>query len=59
MEEWKPSPVSLRGRWGIAKPDVALANPDPAAGPFSGLTELAIVEQKRLALPLAGGRRPG
>ena len=59
MDEWKPSPVTLRGRWGIAKPDLSLANPDSAAGPFSGLTELALVEQKRLALPLGGGRPTG
>ena len=59
LEEWKPSPVSLRGRWGIAKPDLATANPDPATGPFSDLVELALVEEKRLALPLKGGLPTG
>jgi disulfide bond formation protein DsbB len=59
LEEWKPSPVSLRGRWGIAKPDLATPNPDPATGPFSGLTELALVEEKRLVLPLKGGLPTG
>jgi len=53
-EEWRPSPVSLRGRWAIEKPDVARANPDPAASPLKNVPELAISRRARLALPLNG-----
>lgn len=52
MDEWSPAPVSLRGRWGIEKPDVASLPGDPAAGPLAGLPALKPSRQTRLSLPL-------
>ncbi len=56
LDEWKLAdyPISLRGRFDVAKPDVAKANPDPAAGPFVDLPVLEVVERKPLGLPLRG-----
>jgi disulfide bond formation protein DsbB len=53
-EEWRPSPVSLRGRWAIEKPDVALAAADPAGSPLAGVPALPVTRRTRLALPLNG-----
>ena len=53
-EEWTPSPVSLRGRWAIEKPDVALANVDPAASPLANVPVLPAARRMNLALPLDG-----
>lgn len=54
LEEYRALPVSLRGRWAIAKPDVGRADPDPATGPFGVLPRLAVVDRRRLDLPLRG-----
>jgi len=54
VDEWSPAPVSLRGRWGAEKPDLALASADPAAGPLVNLAPLPIVERRSLSVPLAG-----
>jgi disulfide bond formation protein DsbB len=51
LEEWAPAPISLRGRWSIAKPGLDALDPDPAAGPFDRLPPLAVV--RRAALPAA------
>lgn len=59
LDEWKPSPVSLRGRWAIEKPDPGRVNGDPTAGPLSSLPELAVLERRQLALPLRGGAPTG
>ena len=53
-EEWRPSPVSLRGRWAIEKPDVSLAAPDPAGSPLADVPALAVTRRSRLALALNG-----
>jgi hypothetical protein len=53
-EEWRPSPVSLRGRWAIEKPDVDLANADPAASPLANVPALPAARRVNLALPLDG-----
>jgi len=55
LEEWSPSPVSLRGRWSVDKPDTAAVPPDPAGGPLAVLPALALRRQSSLALPLQGG----
>jgi disulfide bond formation protein DsbB len=54
LEEWAPSPVSLRGRWAIEKPDVALASVDPSASPLANVPVLPAVRRTNLALPLDG-----
>lgn len=54
LEEWSPAPISLRGRWAIEKPGVASLPGEAGAGPLANLTELAVKEQKRIALPLRG-----
>jgi len=54
LEEWSPSPVSLRGRWAIEKPEVAGLVADPGAGPLANLPVLPVREQKRITLPLRG-----
>ena len=54
LEEWNPSPVSLRGRWAIEKPDVALATVDPAASPLANLPALPSARRANIALPLDG-----
>jgi disulfide bond formation protein DsbB len=54
LEEYSTAPVSLRGRWASEKPDVWLANVDPAAGPLAGLPVLAVKRQARISVPLKG-----
>jgi disulfide bond formation protein DsbB len=54
LEEWAPSPVSLRGRWAIEKPDVALATIDPAASPLANVPVLPAARRANIALPLDG-----
>jgi disulfide bond formation protein DsbB len=54
LEEWNPSPVSLRGRWAIEKPDVALATVDPAASPLANVPVLPAARRANIALPLDG-----
>ncbi|RPJ85197.1 MAG: disulfide bond formation protein B, partial [Acidobacteria bacterium] len=54
LEEWSPSPVSLRGRWAVGKPDISRTNADPASGPLSGPAPLPIIEQTRVTAPLRG-----
>jgi disulfide bond formation protein DsbB len=53
-EEWTPSPVSLRGRWAIEKPDVSSVAADPAGSPLANVPSLAVIRQTQLALPLNG-----
>jgi disulfide bond formation protein DsbB len=48
LEEWAPAPVSLRGRWDIAKPSVAGLDPNPAAGPLVDLPALTVSRQATL-----------
>lgn len=54
LEEWSPAPVSLRGRWAIAKPDPSALETDPERGPLGPLPVLASARQIKLALPLDG-----
>jgi len=54
LEEWSPSPVSLRGRWAIEKPEIAGLVADPGAGPLANLPLLPVREQRRITLPLRG-----
>jgi disulfide bond formation protein DsbB len=53
-EEWTPSPVSLRGRWAIEKPDVSSVSADPAGSPLANVPVLTVTRQAQLALPLNG-----
>jgi disulfide bond formation protein DsbB len=48
LEEWSPSPVSLRGRWAIEKPSLDGLNPSPAAGPLAGVAELRVTRHATL-----------
>lgn len=54
LEEYQPAPVSLRGRWASEKPDVNLANIDPASGPLAGLPVLTVKGQTRISAPMKG-----
>lgn len=54
LEEWRPAPVSLRGRWAIEKPEISSLPADPSAGPLGPLPGLAVKRQAKLALPLKG-----
>jgi disulfide bond formation protein DsbB len=54
LEEWTPSPVSLRGRWAIEKPDVALASIDPAGSPLANVPTLPVSRRANVELPLDG-----
>jgi hypothetical protein len=54
LEEWTPSPVSLRGRWAIEKPDVALAAIDPASSPLANVPVLPAARRANVELPLDG-----
>jgi len=54
LEEWTPSPVSLRGRWAIEKPDAALASIDPAASPLANVPVLPAARRASVSLPLDG-----
>ena len=51
-EEWTPSPVSLRGRWAIEKPDVTLVSVDPASSPLANVPVLRAARRVNLSLPL-------
>lgn len=53
-EEWTPSPVSLRGRWAIEKPDVALADANSAASPLAGVPALPAARRGSISLALDG-----
>lgn len=53
-EEWSVAPLSLRGRWSIAKPTVAGLPTDPATGPFAALPALAVTSRRPLGLTLVG-----
>jgi hypothetical protein len=53
-EEWRPSPVSLRGRWAIEKPDVALASSDPSASPLASVPALPVARHGSVAVALDG-----
>ena len=52
--ELEPAPIRLRGRWAVEKPDVSLADPNPATGPLRGLPSLAIATRRSLGLTLRG-----
>jgi disulfide bond formation protein DsbB len=54
LEEWHPSPVSLRGRWAIEKPDAALADLNPASSPLADVPVLPVARRATLSLPLDG-----
>jgi disulfide bond formation protein DsbB len=54
LEEWKPLPVSLRGRWAVEKPDLRGVVTDPAAGPLGSLPLLPVVARRPLSFPLDG-----
>ncbi len=54
LEEWRPSRISLRGRWAIDKPDLSTVVGDPAPGPLANLSPLAVKERKPLQLALDG-----
>ncbi len=53
-EEWAPSPVSLRGRWAIEKPNLASVSGDPTGSPLGNLPSLPVKRQTQLSLPLTG-----
>ncbi len=53
-EEWSPGPVSLRGRWSIARPDPAALPTDPARGPLALVPSLPVTRQSRIGFPLNG-----
>ena len=54
LDEWRPSSISLRGRWAVEKPGVAGLPTDPGAGPLAGLPPLTVKDQRRIDLPLRG-----
>ena len=54
LEEYSLAPVSLRGRWNIARPAVEGVEADPAAGPFTALPALTVKQQRRLGVSLDG-----
>ncbi len=53
-EEWKPAPISLRGRWSIDPPQLAGLSSDPARGPLVNLPVLPVARRLRIGLPLNG-----
>lgn len=56
VEEWKPTqaPVSLRGRFGVDKPDLSLVSAEPDAGPLGTLPGVVMKARRTLTLPLDG-----
>lgn len=54
LDEWSGARVSLRGRWAVARPDLARAKDHAAAGPFADLAALPVRQRRTLALPLQG-----
>ena len=54
MAEYTAGPISWRGSWAVEKPDVAVADPDPATGPLTGLAPVAVESRRKLELPLGG-----
>jgi disulfide bond formation protein DsbB len=54
IDEFRPAPISLRGRWAVEKPHVASADANPATGPFRNFSTLQPSERRPLKLPLRG-----
>ena len=54
LEEYSMSPISLRGRWAVSKPDSSKVDPDPASGPITGAAAMEVRAQRPLALALRG-----
>ncbi|MCM2254662.1 MAG: disulfide bond formation protein B [Vicinamibacteria bacterium] len=54
LEEWEPSPVSLRGRYDVEKPSLAGLEADPARGPLRDLPRLAPKSRTQIAAALDG-----
>jgi disulfide bond formation protein DsbB len=54
LEEWKAGPMSWRGTWGVAPPDLAALDTDPARGPLAELPVLGVRRRVRIEPPLAG-----
>jgi disulfide bond formation protein DsbB len=54
-EEWKPPfKYAFRGRWRVARPNLAQADADPAAGPIAGVPALAVKSRTTLGVALNG-----
>ncbi len=54
LEEWRPAPISLRGRWAIEKPSVPAPAATADAESPANLPVLQVKERRELSLPLAG-----
>ena len=54
LDEFSSAPVSVRGRWAIAKPDVTAVDPDPATAPLHSVPQLTIAGRRSLNLGLNG-----
>ncbi|MFB3855477.1 MAG: disulfide bond formation protein B [Vicinamibacterales bacterium] len=54
LEEWRPSAVSLRGRWDVEKPSLDGVTPDHAAGPLADLPVITARRTLRLAATVDG-----
>jgi disulfide bond formation protein DsbB len=48
FEEWRPVPLSWRGRYDVEKPGLAGLETDPGRGPLAGLPPLAVKRRTRL-----------
>ena len=54
LEEWRSVPISWRGSWPVAPPDLSALDPDPAKGPLAGLPALPVGRWLRVGAPLTG-----
>jgi len=56
LDEWKLGeyPITMRGRFGVNRPDITTTTPGHAAGPFVNLPTMQVIERRQLSLPLRG-----
>jgi hypothetical protein len=53
-EEWRPAPISWRGRYAIPRPDPAGVNTDPASGPIGALPVVTMRSQSPIMMSGSG-----
>lgn len=54
LEEWHAPPMSWRGSWSVAQPDLAALDADPAHGPLADIPLLDVRRWLTVGVPLEG-----
>lgn len=54
LEEWRSLPITWRGSWSVAPPDLSALDPDPGRGPLAGPPALQVRRWLAVGAPLTG-----